>query len=184
MATETSSTGRDSDKFMLRFPDGMRDRIAEAAKAANRSMNAEIVARLEQSFESKSDDGRQFMELLVSNMMSRSETLGLRFEVVKMRLQSEKDKFAALSREIDLDSKESKSDEDFARMEKKIQELTAVRDTVSEIQAELAAIRQERSDLNKQMESAAQTLTGTRQSLESRMAEYLERKAQQAKKAD
>lgn len=46
MATKISATGRDSDKFMLRFPDGMRDRIAEEAKANGRSMNAEIVARL------------------------------------------------------------------------------------------------------------------------------------------
>lgn len=41
---------RGSDQFVVRFPDGMRDRIAEAAKAAGRSMNAEIVARLEASF--------------------------------------------------------------------------------------------------------------------------------------
>lgn len=38
-----------ADKFVVRFPDGMRDRIAEAAKANNRSMNAEIVARLQSS---------------------------------------------------------------------------------------------------------------------------------------
>ena len=31
---------------MVRMPDGMRDQIAEAAKANNRSMNAEIIARL------------------------------------------------------------------------------------------------------------------------------------------
>ena len=35
---------------MLRFPDGMRDKIAEIAKSNGRSMNAEIIARLEQSF--------------------------------------------------------------------------------------------------------------------------------------
>lgn len=35
---------------MVRLPDGMRDQIAEAAKANNRSMNAEIVARLVKSF--------------------------------------------------------------------------------------------------------------------------------------
>lgn len=46
------STGRDSDKFMLRLPDGMRDRIADAAKDNKRSMNAEIVARLEETFNS------------------------------------------------------------------------------------------------------------------------------------
>lgn len=32
---------------MLRFPDGMRDRIAELAKENGRSMNAEIITRLE-----------------------------------------------------------------------------------------------------------------------------------------
>ena len=45
------STGRDSDKIMLRVPDGMRDRIAACAKVNNRTMNAEIVARLQSSFD-------------------------------------------------------------------------------------------------------------------------------------
>jgi hypothetical protein len=39
-----------ADKFMLRMPDGMRDRVAAAARKNGRSMNAEIVARLEASF--------------------------------------------------------------------------------------------------------------------------------------
>lgn len=34
------------DKFTVRFPDGMRDKIAEIAKKNNRSMNAEIVIAL------------------------------------------------------------------------------------------------------------------------------------------
>lgn len=41
---------RVAEQFVVRFPDGMRGRIAEEAKANNRSMNAEIVARLERSF--------------------------------------------------------------------------------------------------------------------------------------
>lgn len=36
-----------SDKFMLRLPDGMRDRIKRAAEKNGRSMNAEIVQALE-----------------------------------------------------------------------------------------------------------------------------------------
>lgn len=43
------------ERFIVRFPDGMRDRIADIAKANGRSMNAEIVARLQQSFEPPSD---------------------------------------------------------------------------------------------------------------------------------
>lgn len=43
----TEKQVRDYDKFMLRFPDGMRDAIAERAKANGRSMNSEIIQVLE-----------------------------------------------------------------------------------------------------------------------------------------
>jgi hypothetical protein len=46
---EKSTLVRDQDKFMLRLPEGVRERIADAARANNRSMNAEIVARLEET---------------------------------------------------------------------------------------------------------------------------------------
>ncbi|MEF9605904.1 Arc family DNA-binding protein [Paracoccus sp. PXZ] len=39
-----------TEQFMLRLPDGMRDRIKHAAEANNRSMNAEIVATLEEKY--------------------------------------------------------------------------------------------------------------------------------------
>lgn len=42
-----------ADKVLVRMPDGMRDRLKDAAKANNRTMNAEIVARLEDSFQPK-----------------------------------------------------------------------------------------------------------------------------------
>ena len=53
------TTGRESAKFMLRLPDGMRERIAEEAKANNRSMNAEIVARLQASMDQKAPNPTQ-----------------------------------------------------------------------------------------------------------------------------
>lgn len=40
------------DKFVLRLPEGMRDKIGAAARANRRTMNAEIVQRLEASFSS------------------------------------------------------------------------------------------------------------------------------------
>ena len=49
MTTDTENRTL-SDKFMLRLPDGMRDRIKAAAEANNRSMNAEIVATLEKVY--------------------------------------------------------------------------------------------------------------------------------------
>lgn len=37
---------QEQDKFIVRLPDGMRDEIRESAAKNNRSMNAEIIARL------------------------------------------------------------------------------------------------------------------------------------------
>lgn len=48
MTDETPA--REQDKFVLRLPDGMRDRLKAAAEANKRSMNAEIITRLEGSF--------------------------------------------------------------------------------------------------------------------------------------
>ena len=47
MTEATLPPSRTADQFVVRLPAGMRDSIAEAAKASNRSMNAEIVARLQ-----------------------------------------------------------------------------------------------------------------------------------------
>lgn len=38
------------EKLWLRLPDGMRDMIREKAKAAHRSMNAEIVYQLSRAY--------------------------------------------------------------------------------------------------------------------------------------
>lgn len=47
MAQDTPS--RKLDQYIVRFPDGMRDRLKEEAADNNRSLNSEIVDRLEQS---------------------------------------------------------------------------------------------------------------------------------------
>ncbi|NKB79107.1 Arc family DNA-binding protein [Ochrobactrum daejeonense] len=44
---KSSSPAADLDKVIVRLPDGMRDQLKSEAKENNRSLNAEIVARLE-----------------------------------------------------------------------------------------------------------------------------------------
>lgn len=61
MSDETPA--RDLEKFMLRMPEGMRERIAREAKANGRSMNAELIARIEKTFD---EDG--VIEYLVSKI--------------------------------------------------------------------------------------------------------------------
>ena len=42
-------TSRTAAKFVVRLPEGMREHIAEVARQHHRSMNSEIIARLEHS---------------------------------------------------------------------------------------------------------------------------------------
>lgn len=44
-----TTTSRTADKFVVRLPDGMRDRINEVARTNHRSMNSEIIERLERT---------------------------------------------------------------------------------------------------------------------------------------
>ena len=83
-----------ADKFMLRLPDGMRDRIADAASVAGRSMNAEIITRLHASFEARKADPSevheielQLLELEVkfTGLMSRYRALVVDNEMQHMR---------------------------------------------------------------------------------------------------
>lgn len=53
MSAKSSTQVQPQDKFVVRFPDGLRDQIADAAKGSGRSMNAEIVTRLEWSLEAQ-----------------------------------------------------------------------------------------------------------------------------------
>ncbi|WP_454255156.1 Arc family DNA-binding protein [Pseudomonas sp. Marseille-Q8238] len=48
--TTFAGNSRSADKFVLRMPDGMRSRIEHLAAASHRSMNSEIIVRLERSF--------------------------------------------------------------------------------------------------------------------------------------
>lgn len=50
------STSRTADKFVVRLPDGMRDRIAQLAKENHRSMNSEMVIRLKESMEASTTE--------------------------------------------------------------------------------------------------------------------------------
>jgi hypothetical protein len=49
MAVRKLYPSEQQDRLIIRFPDGMRDRIAALAKANGRSMNAEVISMIEAS---------------------------------------------------------------------------------------------------------------------------------------
>ncbi|WP_085785995.1 Arc family DNA-binding protein [Ketogulonicigenium robustum] len=59
-----ATVGRGAEQYTVRFPDGLRDRIKAAAEANNRSMNAEIVATLEEKYPAPKMDWASFDRFL------------------------------------------------------------------------------------------------------------------------
>jgi hypothetical protein len=66
------SPSRQQDQFVLRMPQGMRERVALEAKTNNRSMNAEIIARLDASFGSGASSR---LNWLIGEIFSDGESL-------------------------------------------------------------------------------------------------------------
>ena len=76
------------EKFVVRLPDGMRDRIAQAARENGRSMNAEFVGRLAASF-NRDDEWRTLVDnnRLLQEQLKRAneENDRLRAELFELR---------------------------------------------------------------------------------------------------
>jgi hypothetical protein len=85
------------DKFVLRLPMGMRDRIGAAARANNRSMNSEIVARLEQSFAVMDDKTEKRSKLAAARLLAWPSGSG-EFEARLQRLEQEVNKLGRKAR--------------------------------------------------------------------------------------
>lgn len=68
---------RGDDQFLLRFPEGMRERIKDEADHAGRSMNTEIIMRLEASFGARVQIAPAIAEFIEQHIQSE----------VKARLQ-------------------------------------------------------------------------------------------------
>lgn len=75
----------------MRLPDGMRDRIAEAAKASDRSMNAEIVARMRQSFDMDAVAGMGSSSVQASELKEAIAGLSLLLQEQKALFDAQKE---------------------------------------------------------------------------------------------
>ena len=82
MSNKTAFPSDTADKVLVRMPDGMRDHLKAAAKANNRTMNAEIVVRLEQSFKELADS----TDPMIGTSYARPLALGIFGEQIRLQL--------------------------------------------------------------------------------------------------
>ncbi len=81
-----------ADKFVLRLPEGMRERIAEFAKQAGRSMNAEIVARISESYTTQLRSEINTLDLTLKDHLIWdliAETIQIRGDLLMLAMQVE-----------------------------------------------------------------------------------------------
>lgn len=61
----------EDEKFVVRFPKGLRPQIAEAAKQAHRSMNAEIIIRMGRTLELEDEVSR--LQRVIDHLLAAND---------------------------------------------------------------------------------------------------------------
>ncbi len=83
------SPSRKLDQYIVRFPQGMRDKLKEEAAKNNRSLNAEIIDRLEETFKYGGGLNQEDKEWLRSCMKEEMEKVAA--EVAQEMLARERE---------------------------------------------------------------------------------------------
>lgn len=84
----TATNSRTADKFVVRLPDGMREQVAEVARKNHRSMNSEIIDRLEQSLGSAQPKPAQNLSLDRANDEALRSELTRAYRIIDRLLQN------------------------------------------------------------------------------------------------
>ena len=79
------SSGHLHPQYNLRWPEELRQKVAQSAKEHNRSMNADIVARLEQSFEHLENSDVAQIKQQIERMDQTIKTLAITLQSVANR---------------------------------------------------------------------------------------------------
>ncbi|MDK1377121.1 MULTISPECIES: Arc family DNA-binding protein [unclassified Sinorhizobium] len=140
--------GRGSDQFPLRLPDGMRDQLKEEADKNNRSMNAEIVARLE---------GYDIIHWRMGQLMEEKERLTAQLDATREALIEQKTISARLQHLLSENFEDAKRREDNDReaaeaIEARFNEMKAQSEYLESLKAELLELSKERDDINSEAE--------------------------------
>lgn len=87
-------------EYKVRMPQELKDKIAESAKELNRSMNADIVARLEESFAATNSQLRENETIIDKNLLNH--LLSMKAELSKISKIIEKEFDYLENYELDL----------------------------------------------------------------------------------
>src|SRR2546421_226329 len=103
MPKKTKYPSQAQEQFVVRLPDGMRSRIAKQAEQAGRSMNAEVVKRLQESMQwsGPADRSKVYASGYVAAIVDllKLEYLPQRFKDLALTMAKRADDFAEVNSE-------------------------------------------------------------------------------------
>lgn len=165
----------DEDRYIritLRIPKDLHRSLSEAADQTSKSLNAEIVARLQGSFQGTGDRLGEQMDLFLMAVQNRSELLGLRADMIRNKLDTLRARMRAISAESELLIRNATTDADFDAAKSKAQEINGVEQESRALGDELEMIQKERHQLVAQMESIQSAATKKLAQIEPALAAY------------
>jgi hypothetical protein len=144
-----------SDQYLLRLPPGLRGRLQEAADAQARSLNAEIVERLE---------GFEMIQLAMKQVQEEKEKLAAQFEATRDALEDQRKVTHQLQHLISMSAEEARRDQSTeSQLQAKFNELKAQSMYLEELKAELLELSKERDDLKSEAETLLKEQSDTMQ---------------------
>ncbi|MHB2265690.1 Arc family DNA-binding protein [Aliihoeflea sp. PC F10.4] len=132
------------DKYVLRMPDGMRQRIKAAAESNGRSMNAEMVARLEDSFVFEAREQR-----LQSDIRRQGDdNIGLQDQIEEMDQQIKRQQEREVNYLAEIRSSRIAKEAFDKTLEHREFEINALRDELREVWAIMRSQGDQRETMN------------------------------------
>lgn len=93
----SDAVSRKQDQFIVRFPDGLRDKVKAAAEINKRSMNAEIIAALEFYFSWGSNGEEVIPQEIIDDIVSKTDENRVRLEEQTKALKKMQKEFAEMA---------------------------------------------------------------------------------------
>lgn len=147
-------------RSQFRLPHSLYEKLKASAESSNRSLNAEIVARLEESFAGRASDSTNWQAVLqATSLYNKVAMLDMQIQMVKLRLQSLAERHAALGAETALLAKQAKTDHDFELAEAKLQAMRTTEDDMDAVGIELKKIVEERTLVLDQITQLREAIT-------------------------
>lgn len=161
-------------RSQFRLPADLAERLRVAADEAGRSLNAEIVVRLEGSFRPRGTAesvGDAIQQYLVA-AQHESAVLALQADMVKLKYETLMARMSAISAQAELLAKTAQTDEDFAKADAKVAELDDVEKEGEVLRVELEQLLKRRMDVLQSIQAMQATVAQKVSDMEEGLARY------------